>query len=90
MSQPLNQIAYFFREGNKLDGSLNFEAWKKGIYLVLVENEVMDGALGKVLETYKEKNREVALYHKGETRTQRILIESIKYHLIPFVAYLAK
>jgi len=56
---------------------------------VLIENEVMDYGLGKVAELEKDKNQEWAKYTKGEFRAQRILIESIKDHLIPFVAYLS-
>ena len=40
----------FCKEGNKLNGSTNFQAWKKRIDLILVENEVMEYVLHKVVE----------------------------------------
>lgn len=58
----------FCKEGNKLDGSSNFQAWKKIIDLVLLENEVMDLILGKVIEPVKDKTQEWAKYNKGEVR----------------------
>lgn len=70
---------------NKLDVSSNFQAWKKRIDLVLIENEVMDHILGKVIEPKKDKAQELVKYNKGEVRTQSNLIESIKYYLSPFV-----
>ena len=53
--------------------------------MILVENEVMDYVLGKVKEPENDKTEEWAKYSKGEVRARRILIESIKDHLIPFM-----
>ncbi len=59
MSQSSNQRTSFCKEGNKLDGSTNFQAWKKIIDLVLIENEVMDYVLGNITELEKEKTQEL-------------------------------
>lgn len=86
MSQSSNLMTSFCKEGNKLDGSSNFQAWNKIIDLVLIENEVIDYVLGKVTEPKKDKILQLAKYTKGEVRAQRFLVESVKDHLIPFVA----
>lgn len=41
MSQSTDHMATFCKESNKLVRSTNFLAWKKGINLALIENEVM-------------------------------------------------
>ena len=85
MSQLIDQITTFFKEINKLVGSTNFLAWNKRIELVHTENEVMEYVLGEFIVPDKEKNQELAKYKKKEVRAQRILIESIKDHLVPFI-----
>ena len=82
MSQSTNHMATFC---NKLVGSTNFLALKKRIDLTLIENEVMEYVLGEVVEPSKENTQELAKYKKGEVRAQRIIVELIKDHLVPFV-----
>lgn len=81
-------MATFCKENNKLVGLANFLAWKKRIDLTLTENEVMENFLGEVVVPDKEKTQELANYKKGELRAQRIIVESIKDHLFPFLFYL--
>ena len=45
----------------------------------------MDYVLGKFREPEKDKTQEWAKYTKGEVRAQRMLIETIKGHLFPFI-----
>jgi len=40
MAQYSNKITSFCKEGNNIDGSTNFQAWKKRIDFIFVENEV--------------------------------------------------
>lgn len=86
MSQPTDHMATFCKESNKLGGSTNFLAWKKMIDLALTKNEVMEYVLVEVVEPSKEKSQELEKYTKGEVRVQRIIVESIKNHLVPFVS----
>lgn len=69
-------------------GSVNYLAWKKMTDLNLIENEVMDHIKGSVTEPPKEDTQAHARYMKRDMRAQRILIESIKDSLIPYVSKL--
>ena len=66
---------------DKLEGIENFRAWKYRIGLILQENDLdkyvkEEASEPKEFET-KEKHR------KDMIRAQRIIIDTIKYHLIP-------
>ena len=78
----------YCKESNKLVGSSNFSAWKKRIDLNLIEDEVMDYIKGSTTQPSKEHAPAHAKYMKGEIRAQRILMESIKDSLIPYVSQL--
>ena len=78
----------YFKESKKLVGSSNFSAWKKRTNLNLIEDEVMDYVEGSKIQPSKEDALAHAKYMKGEIRAQRILIESIKDSLIPYVSIL--
>lgn len=75
----------FCKESNKLVGTTNFLAWKKRTNLLLKENELLYYVKGSVTILAKEQTQTLAKYNKDETRTQRILIESIKNPFIPCV-----
>ena len=64
----------------------NFLAWKKTIDLLLKENELLEHIKGNITVPAKEQTHALAKYNKDETRAQRILIESIKDSLIPYVS----
>ena len=66
----------------------NYLAWKKRINLILTEQDVIGYVNGEVIEPQKDKTQELTRYKKGEVRAQRIIVESIKDYLIPFVANL--
>jgi len=78
----------FCKESNKLVGTNNFLAWKKMIDLLLKYNELLDHIKGNITILAKEQTQALAKYNKYETRAQRILIESIKDSLIPYVSKL--
>ena len=78
----------YCKESNKLVGSSNFSASKKRTDLNLIEDEVMDYIKGSTVQPPKEDAPTYAKYMKGEIRAQRILIESIKDSLIPYVSKL--
>ena len=78
----------FCKESNTLVGTNNFLAWKKRTDLLLKENELLEHIKGNVTIPAKEQTQALAKYNKDETRTQRILIESIKDSLIPYVSKL--
>jgi len=76
----------FCKESNKLVGTKNFLAWKKRICLLHKENELLEHIKGNITIPAKEKMQALAKYNKDETRSQRILIESIKDSLVPYVS----
>jgi len=82
------KITSFCKDNNKWVGSSNFLAWKKRIDLILIENEVVKHVMGSITKPPKEESQALAKYMKGEVRVQRILKESIKDPLIPYVAKL--
>ena len=78
----------YCKESNKLVGSSKFSAWKKRIDLNLIEYEVMDYIEGSTIPPPKQDSPTHANYMKGEIRSHRILIVSIKDSLIPYVSKL--
>ena len=67
-------------------GTNNFLALKKRTDLLLKENELLEHIKGNLTIHAKEQTQALAKYNKDETRAQRILIESIKDSLIPYVS----
>jgi len=86
MSPSENISMSFCKESNKLVGINNFLAWKKMIDLLLKENELIEHIKGNITIPTKEQTQALAKSNKDETRAQRILIESIKDSLFPYVS----
>jgi len=86
--ESTSHMGSFCKEHNKLVGASNYLAWKKIIDLILTEQDVMQYVAGEIIEPSKDKAQELAKYKKGEVRAQRIIVESIKDSLVPFVANL--
>ena len=69
---------------DKLEGAENFQAWKYKILLILEEND-----LGKYVneEVAEPKGEEAKASHKKNmVRAKRIIVDSIKDHLIPHIS----
>jgi len=81
---------------NKLKGASNFRAWKTRIDLILSKNKVLDIMKGKIVEPEFEEGKEkepqnVAVMEKfkdGDINAMSIIVDSIKYHLIPYISHL--
>ena len=69
-----------------IEGANNFWAWKYRISLVLKENE-LDSYIGEEVPV-PEGDEANALHKKKLIKTKRIIVDSIKYHLIPQVSSL--
>ena len=70
----------------KLEGSNNFRAWKYKISLILEDNDLDKYVTEKVPEP---KGEEAKAYHKKNMiRAKRIIVDSIKDHLIPHLSSL--
>ena len=68
----------------KLEGIDNFHAWKYRIGLILAENDLARFIKEEVEEP--EDAVEKAKHQKDSIRAQRIIADSIKDHLIPYVS----
>jgi len=70
----------------KLEGADKFQAWKYKIMLILEENDLDKYVEGEIGEPEEE---EAKVRHKKEmTRAKRIIVDSMKDHLIPQVSSL--
>ena len=69
---------------DKLEGVENFRAWKYRIGLILAENDLSRFIKEDVKEP--EDATEKAKHQKDSIRAQRIIADSIKDHLIPYVS----
>ena len=69
---------------DKLEGVENFRAWKYRIGLVLKENDLAEFVKGEIPEP--DDAAEKAKHQKDTIRAKRIIADSIKDHLIPYVS----
>lgn len=74
------------RAEDQLDGAAKFRSWKTRILLILEENEIQNYVKENVPEP--EDNEEKAKHKKNEAKANRILIDSVKDHLIPHISEL--
>jgi hypothetical protein len=74
------------RVEDRLDGADNYRSWKHRVLLILEKNELLDH-VKQVLPEPKEEDAK-AKFRKNEIQAKRILIDSIKDHLIPNVSQL--
>jgi DNA integrity scanning protein DisA with diadenylate cyclase activity len=87
---------YSMKSENKLDGASNFRAWKTRINLILSKNKVLNIVKGKIAELVFEEGKEkepqnIAVMEKfkdGDINYMSIIMEYIKYHLIPYISHL--
>jgi hypothetical protein len=69
---------------DKLEGVENFRAWKDRIGLILEENDLARFVKDEVPEP--DDVTEKAKHQKDTIRAKRIIVDSIKDHLIPYVS----
>ena len=69
---------------DKLEGIENFQAWKYRIGLILLENDLDKYVKEEVSEPEEVEAKEK--HRKDMIRAQRIIVDSIKDHLIPQVS----
>jgi hypothetical protein len=89
-------MTYSMKSENKLEGASNFRAWKKMIDLILSKNKVLDIVKGKIVEPEFEEGKEkepqnivvMEKFKDNEINSMSIIVDSIKYHLIPYISHL--
>jgi hypothetical protein len=69
---------------DKMEGVEKFHAWKYRIGLILEENDLEKFVKGEILEP--DDAAEKAKHQKDTIRAKRIIADSIKDHLIPYVS----
>ena len=70
----------------KLEGVDNFRAWKYRVMLILENNDLEYFVKEEALESQEYVTKEK--HKKNVVKEKRIIIDSIKYHLIPHVSSL--
>ena len=81
---------------NKLDGASNFREWKIRIEIILSKNKVLDIMKGKIVKPEFKEGEEKELQNVAamekfkdvDINTMSIIVDSIKYHLIPYISHL--
>lgn len=71
---------------DRLDGSTNFKSWNTRILFILEHNEIEDNV--KIVIHEPTDNEGKSKHKKNEAKAKRILVNSVKYHLIPHIAQL--
>ena len=84
--EVLIKDVYHTKLEDKLEGADNFLAWKYRISLVLEENE-LDTYINEEVPV-SEGDEAKALHKKNLVKGKRIIVDSIKDHLIPHVSSL--
>ena len=76
-------MSHYTKLEDKLEGADNFRAWKSRISLVLEENE-LDTYISEEVPVPKGDEAKT-LYKNKLIKAKRIIVDSIKDHLIPHV-----
>jgi CRISPR/Cas system-associated endonuclease Cas3-HD len=69
---------------DRLEGATDFRAWKARVVLLLEENDLKDYVESVVVAL--TNHQELATHKKKEVKAKRVLLESMKDHLIPHIA----
>jgi hypothetical protein len=71
------------RVEDRLEGATNFRAWKARILLLLEENDVKVYIEMVILDP--NDAQELTTHKKEEVKAKRVLLDSVKDHLIPHI-----
>jgi hypothetical protein len=79
--QVLGMVATPLRVEDILDGASNFLSWKERVTLALKEFGIWE-LVDKLLTPLKYPTT-LEAHNKKEIKVERVLLDSMKYHLIP-------
>jgi hypothetical protein len=85
VDQIKEAMTYSMNLENKLDGASKFRAWKTRNGLILSKNKVLDIMKGKIVEPKFEEGKEK---EPQNIDSMSIILDYIKYHLIPYISHL--
>jgi hypothetical protein len=71
---------------DRLEGSRNFRYWKHRLQMILDENDLLEHVTVGVPEPDEEEQK--TKHKKNEKKAKRIVLDSIKDHLIPHISEL--
>ena len=74
------------RYEDRLDGSSNFSPWKERITILFKEQALWDIVGASATVAVPTDAVQLAEFEKRDIRAQRILFDSVKDHVIPFIA----
>ena len=74
-------MATGIRVEDRLDGKINFRSWRSRLMIVLEENDLLHYVKSIVAEPV-EPTEKIA-YQKCMVKAKRIIMDSVKDHLIP-------
>ena len=72
------------RYEDRLEGANNFRSWRTRLLFVLEENDIQDHVKREI--PVPDDDDEKVLYRKNEGKAKRIIIDSVKDHLIPHIS----
>lgn len=76
----------YFKDNEKLGDSSNFFAWKISLEVILDDIDVLEYVKGKVPEPLANASTSIKYrYKKGDLKTNNIIIDGLRYHLIVYV-----
>jgi hypothetical protein len=71
---------------DRLEGSRNFRSWKHRLQMILDENDLLEHVVVGVLKPEEEDQK--TKHKKNEKKAKRIVLDSVKDHLIPHISEL--
>ena len=72
-----------FRVEDRLEGAIKFNSWKTRLLYIMEENEIEHHLTNDSIES--EVEAEKAKYKKDGRKAKRILMDSVKDHIIPYI-----
>ena len=72
------------RYEDRLEGANNFRSWRTRLLVVLEENNIQDHVNKEIPEP--EGDDEKIAFRMNEGKAKRIIIDSVKDHLIPHIS----
>jgi hypothetical protein len=82
--QICGMITLSLRECDKLDGASNFIPWKCKLQMLLEEAKIWEHVEKEIVAPTDPKL--LATHVKKEAKAKRIILDSVKDHLIPHIA----
>ena len=67
---------------DRLDGASNYGSWKTRVLIALKEYDMVDFAVNDIPQPAEEEQEHLASWRKHDVKVRKILIDSVKSHLL--------